>query len=116
MKLNLADFWALFSIPEPVEEFKFLPDRRFRFDYAWPKFRIAVEVEGGIWIPGGGGHNRPLHFLKDLTKYNLAALHGWTVFRFTPKEFKDGTAGELLEVYWKKILPTSGGPVIPVEI
>ncbi len=67
MKLNLADFWALFSIPEPVEEFKFLSDRRFRFDYAWPKHMVAVEVEGGIWGKVGG-HTRPIYFLKDIEK------------------------------------------------
>lgn len=104
MKLNLSDFWSLFSIPEPVEEYKFLPDRRFRFDYCWPKYHVACECEGGIWIPGGGGHNRPIHFEKDLTKYNLAALNGWVIFRFTPKQFKSGEAGEILEKYFRKIL------------
>jgi len=107
MKLNLSDFWSLFSIPEPVEEYRFCKDRKWRFDFAWPKFSIAVEVEGGIWgMPGG--HNRPIYFIKDIEKYNRATFDGWKVFRFTPQQFKSGEAGEFLETYFKKILPLSG--------
>lgn len=105
MKLNLSDFWSLFSIPEPIEEYRFCPDRRWRFDYAWEKYKIALEVEGGIWLRGAAfAHNRPIHFMKDVEKYNRAAFEGWTVFRFTPQQFKSGEAGELLGEYFKKIL------------
>lgn len=104
MKLNLSDFWSLFSIPEPVEEYRFCPDRRWRFDYCWVKYKIALEVEGGIWIPLGGRHNRPVTYQKDLEKYNKAAFDGWTVFRFTPQQFKSGEAGDFLGAYFKKIL------------
>lgn len=37
------------SLPEPTREFRFQSDRRWRFDFAWPLRRFAVEVEGGIW-------------------------------------------------------------------
>jgi len=66
----------------PVPEYRFDPDRRWRFDYAWPAFMIALEVEGGIWT--GGRHTRGTGFLKDIEKYNRAALLGWRVFRCTP--------------------------------
>ena len=64
-------------------ELKFHPTRKWRFDYAIPEHRIAIEVEGGVWT--GGRHTRPAGFLKDITKYNQAALLGWRVFRVTPK-------------------------------
>jgi len=95
MKIDLSRFWSVFEIPEPVEEYKFCEDRRWRFDYAWPDLKIAVEVEGGIWL--GGRHNRPVGYQKDLEKYNRATLDGWKIFRFTPTQFRNGTTADFLE-------------------
>lgn len=67
-----------------VKEFKFHPTRRWRFDYALPEHKIAIEVEGGVWT--GGRHIRPQGFLGDIEKYNTATLMGWRVFRTTPDE------------------------------
>lgn len=69
---------------ECVKEFKFHPTRRWRFDYAIPEHRIALEVEGGVWT--GGRHTRPQGFLGDIEKYNTATLMGWRVFRTTPDD------------------------------
>lgn len=66
-----------------VKEYKFNPGRRWRFDYAIPEYRIAVEVEGGVWT--GGRHVRPKGFLNDMEKYNAAAVDGWRVLRVTPQ-------------------------------
>ena len=67
-----------------VKEFKFHPKRRWRFDYAIPEYRIALEVEGGVWT--SGRHTRPQGFLGDIEKYNAATLMGWRVFRTTPDD------------------------------
>lgn len=73
-----------------VKEYKFHPTRRWRFDYAIPAYRIAVEVEGGVWTQGR--HTRPQGFLGDMGKYNTATLMGWRVFRVTPDGlYKTGT-------------------------
>lgn len=56
----------------------------WRFDYAIPEHKIALEVEGGVWT--GGRHIRPQGFLGDIEKYNTATLMGWKVFRVTPDE------------------------------
>lgn len=69
---------------ECVKEFKFHPTRRWRFDYAIPEHKIAVEVEGGVWT--NGRHTRPQGFLGDIEKYNTATLMGWRVFRTTPTD------------------------------
>ena len=72
------------------EEYRFLPDRRFRFDFAWPSHKIAVEIEGGTYA--GGRHVTGPGFAKDCEKYNLATLNGWSVYRFTTQMVKDGFA------------------------
>ena len=69
---------------ECVKEYKFHPERRWRFDYAIPEYKIALEVEGGVWTQGR--HTRPQGFLGDVEKYNTATLLGWRVFRTTPSE------------------------------
>ena len=69
---------------ELVKEFRFHPTRRWRFDYAFPELKIAVEVEGGVYIQGR--HTRGSGFIKDMEKYNTAASMGWTILRVTPDE------------------------------
>ena len=66
----------------PLErEHRFDPERRWRFDFAHPASRVAVEVEGGTWVRGR--HTRPQGFRADCEKYNRAAAEGWAVFRLT---------------------------------
>lgn len=67
---------------ECVKELQFYKSRKWRFDYALPKYKIALEVEGGVWTRGR--HTRPQGFLGDMNKYNTATLCGWRVFRTTP--------------------------------
>lgn len=69
-------------LPEPTREVVFHPERKWRFDYAWPALMIALEVEGAVWIEGR--HTRGSGFLKDMEKYNAAAVLGWRVLRCTP--------------------------------
>lgn len=69
---------------ECVKEFRFHQVRRWRFDYAIPALKIALEVEGGAWT--GGRHTRPGGFLNDMEKYNAAAMAGWTVVRTVPED------------------------------
>lgn len=76
--------------PGVVAEHRFHPVRKWRFDYAWPDKRVALEVEGGAWIQGR--HTRGAGFVKDLEKYNTAAAAGWTVIRVTPQMLRDGRA------------------------
>ncbi len=63
-----------------VREYRFHPDRRWRFDVAFPRYRVAVEVDGGQWMSGGGRHNTN----ADREKLNTAAMHGWLVLRVSP--------------------------------
>ena len=39
---------AAFSLPPPVAEHRFHETRRWRFDFAWPDHRVALEIAGGV--------------------------------------------------------------------
>ena len=67
------------DIPEPTLEYRFAPPRRWRFDFAWPDQRVAVEIEG--LTHGGGRHQRVEGFLADCEKYEAALMEGWRVYR-----------------------------------
>lgn len=69
---------------ECVREFRFHPERKWRFDYAVPERKVALEVEGGVWT--GGRHTSSKGFLNDMEKYNTATVMGWKVVRTTPKD------------------------------
>lgn len=104
------------GLPTPVREFRFHPVRKWRFDFAYPDMKLAIEVEGGTYgrlvycqacgalvvhktktgkrIPVriGGGHNTAQGYEEDTEKYNAAKLLGWHVLRFTPKAIRTGDA------------------------
>lgn len=77
-------------------EYRFHPTRRWRFDFAWPleSQKLAVEIEGGIWIRGA--HTRGRHFESDCCKYAEAAILGWRLIRVTTGMVKDGSAVEFI--------------------
>lgn len=78
------------KLPEPVPEYKIVPNRKFRWDYAWPDLKLAVEVNGGIWVQSG--HSSGTGIARDAEKLNLAVLEGWRVLVFTKDPIKDGRA------------------------
>lgn len=80
----------VYGLPEPEEEHRFHPERRWRFDFAWPEFWVAVECEGGLWV--GGAHVRAKHFNGDCEKYNEALVLGWRVLRVTADQIESGEA------------------------
>src|ERR1035437_10235599 len=78
------------GLPNPVREYQFLLVRKWRFDFAFPAQRIAVEVEGGVW--NRGRHLRPAGFEADAEKYAEAVIAGWKVLRVTGEMVRDGSA------------------------
>lgn len=59
----------------------------WRFDVAWPAYKVAVEIDGGVWLRGR--HNRGGGFIEDCRKLNEAARLGWIVLRGTPELIAD---------------------------
>jgi very-short-patch-repair endonuclease len=81
------------GLREPIKEHRFAAalGRQFRADGFYPP-DLLIEVEGGIWSANPGRHNRGSGFQTDAEKYNLAAILGLRVLRFTERMIKDGTA------------------------
>ena len=80
----------------PEREYIF-SKRKFRFDFAFPDKKLAVEVEGGIWM--NGRHNRASSIEMDFFKYNLATKLGWHILRYSTAMAIDGTAiSDVLEM------------------
>ena len=78
----LRRVFTLVGLEKPVPEFRFHPTRRWRFDWAWPDRKLAVEYEGG----SHSHHHKFYGYRNDLEKYNEAALLGWAVFRYGPRQ------------------------------
>lgn len=66
------------------KEYKFHPTRKWRFDFCLVAEKIAIELEGGIFIKGR--HVRGVGYQKDCEKYRAAVLLGWRVLRYTTNE------------------------------
>lgn len=78
-------------------EYRFYSERRWLFDYAYPEYKIAIEVEGGIWMEGGGAHSRPANIIRDMEKYTRANVMGWKVIRRTPQQLMSAETIELIK-------------------
>ena len=105
--------WRAFApdAPEPVQQHMFARathNRRWMFDFAWPRIKLAVEIDGGQWAPHGGRHNTD----GDREKLNVAALLGWRVMRFSASMLAspEAVVGMVREAITEKI-PSSGDTV-----
>lgn len=95
-KLELESQMRDEGLPTYEREFKFNDKRGWRFDYFFPSERVAVEYEGGIFAKGRGGHSSVSGILRDIDKYNEAALAGIIVIRVTAQTVANGEAVRLL--------------------
>lgn len=85
------------GVPAPVAEFRLDPSRRFRFDLAWPDWKIAIEIEGLVYSNRGdnqlvGRHVSVTGFKRDIEKYRLAFERLWFLLRVTSADARSGVA------------------------
>ena len=78
----------LFKVPLPLRNHMFHPTRKWALDFAWPEWKIAVEIHGGIFAPNRGGHNRGAYMEETFSKINEAIRIGWRVFTFGPSQVR----------------------------
>jgi len=93
--MTIQLFCRLHGIPQPVAEHRFHASRRWRFDYAWPEHRVALEIEGGAWT--GGRHFRGTGAIMDMLKYTEANIMGWIVIRRTPSNATNAECADLIK-------------------
>lgn len=79
---QFGQLWLIHSNAPLIRQYRFDETRQWRFDFAWPYAKVAVEIDGGIW--SGGRHTRGKGFENDCEKFNEAVLLGWRVFHLTP--------------------------------
>ena len=103
MSAPLALFCRALKLAEPEAEYRFHPVRKWRFDYAWPAQKLALEVQGAIFI--NGRHTRGAALLKEHEKLNTAAALGWRVLFVTPKQVANGEAMQFVEQALHGALP-----------
>lgn len=83
-------------------QFRFVPERQFRADFHLPFAGrlhgpgLLVEVEGGVYRRDVG-HTSVKGILRDMTKTNLATLHGYRQLRVTSKQIESGEALTMIE-------------------
>jgi len=85
------------ELPAPARHVRLVAGRKFELDFVWDKQSLAVEVDGGVWMQGHGAHSRPLNILRDMEKSNLVQRLGYSYFRFTPDQVKNGEALEFIK-------------------
>jgi very-short-patch-repair endonuclease len=98
--------WRVAGGPLLEREVRFHSSRRWRADFAHIESRTLIEIEGGIFIPGGGRHNRGAGYAKDAEKYLEAVLAGWTVIRLTERQLELDFIERI--VGWINTLPGEG--------
>ena len=89
MTKGIFDIWLGSEYgPGLVREHKFHQVRRWRFDWAYPDHKIAIEYEG--LMSRKSRHTTISGFTADCEKYNSAAQLGWRVYRFTAPMLREG--------------------------
>ena len=74
---------TVFNLPTPVPQYRAIPGRRFRFDFAWPEHRLLVEIQEET------AHGKWRKQSQDAEKLNLAQMQGWIVLQFTGSMLRD---------------------------
>ena len=86
----LATLEQMFGPDKVFKEYKFHAIRRWRFDYAIPEIKLAIEYHGhaGFVGKGSSGHSTIKGLTNDCEKMNSASAHGWKVLAFTALHFR----------------------------
>lgn len=104
------------QLPNPVREYQFHPVRKWRFDFAWPQIKVAVEIDGGTFATSTMPNNHAIgkRYQQDCIKSNAAQLEGWAVLRADREMVNTDQFGELVKTMllrrieqWKQRQPSS---------
>ena len=105
LECGFATQWRIFASRSLGEaEHRFDSGRKWRFDFAWPSEKVAVEIHGGTRT--GGRHVRGDGIRDDVRKLNAAVLQGWRVLIYTTDDLSERPAAVVAEV--ELLLATKG--------
>lgn len=71
-------------------EWRGIPGRRYRYDYAIPSISLCIEYNG--IMSEKSRHTSITGYSKDLEKINLSQLNGWTILQYSPLTYKTITS------------------------
>lgn len=92
---NFIEFVLINLKVDYQKEFRFDEVRMFKFDFAIPHLKIAIEYEGLVFnsnkatSTGKSGHTTVTGYTSNCGKYNLAIIKGWRVLRYTALNYKE---------------------------
>jgi len=79
------EYGALGEMNQWQAEYKFDEKRKWRFDYAVPAIKCAIELDGATFKPGTG-HTSGVGLRAWREKNNAAMSLGWRVWHYAPEE------------------------------
>lgn len=91
---TVCAYFAQCGLPPCATEYRFHPTRKWRFDFAWVEFAVALEVDGGVWTRGA--HGRGSGIVRDIEKGNAAVMLGWRVLRVQPRDLRTMATVEMI--------------------
>lgn len=127
LEKNMLGYLRGVGLPEPEQQYRFDPSRRWRIDFAWPAVMLAVELDGGTQgrpvtchqcgcrvramkkggklgreLRIGGGHSRGDSHRAQYEKQNALIRAGWVLLRYDSQQLREDTPvvlNEILETY-----------------
>lgn len=92
LELSLLRKLRRAGLPEGTAQVRGIPGRQFKFDRGWTDRKVAVNVQGAIYVRGG--HSTGTGIERDCEVACLATLAGWTYLPVTEKQIESGRAVE----------------------
>lgn len=84
--------------------YRFHPRRKWRFDFALPDIKIAIEIEGVFYSGRTSRHTTAAGYAQDCEKYNNAVLAKWWILRYTNYQIRsdiNSCVDQIVEL-WKR--------------
>lgn len=73
-----------------VRQYRAIPTRKYLWDFAYPKAKLLIEVNGGTFVKGG--HSTGVGIRRDYEKLNAATVAGWRCLIFDGQMVRDDEA------------------------
>lgn len=100
----LANQLVAHGLPEPARQFRWLDERLYVADLAYPPLLIEID---------GAAHRIKGRFLEDIEKCQQAVLNGFYLLRIATSQVRSGAAVEVVKSALERV--KAYGPTFRVE-